>query len=69
MKLKDYRKSLNKLVKEFPELLECEVIYSIDNEGNDYKKVYYMPSAGILHNGKFFGEYETKRKINVICLN
>ena len=39
MKLKDYIKNLQKLVDDYPEALEMEVIYSHDDEGNEYQKV------------------------------
>ena len=41
MKLKDYIKSLQKLVKKYP---EAECFYSIDEEGNGYESVYFGPS-------------------------
>lgn len=57
MKLKDYIKHL--------EILngkghgDCEIVYSIDDEGNDYKPVYYVPSYF-----KKLGDHK-----NVVCLN
>ena len=41
MKLKEYLESLEKLYEEHGDI---EVYYSIDEEGNDYKEVYYSPS-------------------------
>lgn len=45
MKLKEYLESLNDLAKENPELLESQVIYSSDDEGNSYEEVYYTASV------------------------
>lgn len=66
MKLKEYIESLNDLIKENPELLEAEVIYSIDEEGNAYNEVYFGPSTGNYSNGDFDQESEN---INAICIN
>ena len=41
MKLKKLIEKLEIIVKENPKALEFDVIYSIDDEGNDFKKVYY----------------------------
>lgn len=66
MKLKDYLKQLNDLVKENPEILTMEVITSKDDEGNGFNKVHYSPSFG-----HFDGDnYDSNsRKINAVCLN
>jgi|GEM_PF-2274945 hypothetical protein len=39
MKLKDYIKKLEELGEKYPSSLEMEVIYSHDDEGNEYQKV------------------------------
>ena len=39
MKLKDYLKNANAMVKKFPQTLEMELIYAADDEGNDYHPV------------------------------
>lgn len=44
MKLKEYLKELERMAKENPETLEYEVIYCVDDEGNAYNKVNYLPS-------------------------
>ncbi len=56
MKLRDYLNDLHKKVKADPEILNMEVFYSIDDEGNDFKPVFY--NAGIMED-----------KENSICLN
>lgn len=43
MKFKDYLKAINELAEEYPESLEMEVIYSHDDEGNEYQKVINFP--------------------------
>ena len=42
--LKDYLKSLQELVEEYPEALEYQVIYSQDDEGNEYQRVISEPT-------------------------
>jgi len=44
MQLREYLEELNKIIQEHPEVLEYEVCYSIDDEGNEYNKVNYTPS-------------------------
>ena len=39
MLLKEYLEALNKLVKKDKSLLDCHVIFSIDDEGNGYQVV------------------------------
>ena len=39
MLLKEYLEALNKLVKKDKSLLDCRVIFSIDDEGNGYQVV------------------------------
>ncbi len=46
MKLKEYLEKLNTLVKESPELLELDVIYAKDAEGNGFEHLYYGPTVG-----------------------
>lgn len=48
---KDYLENLNKFAKEFPEALKYQVIYSHDDEGNEYQRVIYdEPSLVQLEN-------------------
>ena len=44
MKVKDYLNHLNKIIKENPQIKEYELIYSIDDEGNEYNKVNNLPA-------------------------
>ena len=73
MKLKQYLKELNKLIKDNPEALNMEVVYSIDDEGNGFQKVEFAPGLGNFE-GRYKGEFTTKdelrdEKINAICIN
>ena len=45
MIFKDYLDKINKLAKENPNLLNAEVIYSIDDEGNEYRYVSCEPTT------------------------
>ncbi len=71
MKLEEYLKELNKLVKENPELLEAEVITSIDDEGNGFNRVFYTANPGFFEDGEFIGESNEEKPpvINAVCLN
>lgn len=76
MKLKEYLDNLNKMVKDNPELLEMNVIYSRDDEGNGFQEVYFTPTLGIFKDGEFysneadFEEYGLKPDDkNAICIN
>ena len=77
MKLKQYIKNLNDLVRDKPELLQYDVLHSRDEEGNGYEKIYYEPSLGHLEGGVFeVGQYYKENpeeyegfEINAICIN
>ena len=72
MKLKKYLATLNEMVKANPALLELEVIYSADDEGNYYSKVHYTPSPGKFNDNGYGGEFDPdteSKKPNAICLN
>jgi len=43
MKFKEYLEKLNKLALDNPNSLEFELIYSHDDEGNEYQKVNHLP--------------------------
>lgn len=51
MKLKQYIKNLNEMVEANPSALEMTVVYSVDDEGNDYDTVKYAPSL-MTHEGE-----------------
>jgi hypothetical protein len=78
MKLKEYLENLNNFVKENPDALDLEVIYSSDDEGNDFQAVHYTPQMGIFEGG-YRGEFisseqledwdRSKEEINAVCIN
>jgi hypothetical protein len=84
MKLKEYLENLNNFVKENPDALDLEVIYSSDDEGNDFQAVHYTPQMGIFedllsdkagYRGEFISSEQledwdrSKDEINAICIN
>lgn len=46
MKFGDYVKFINEMVRKNPEVMEYNVVYSIDDEGNEFKEVYFTPTIG-----------------------
>ena len=66
MTVKEYLDKLQKLVEEHPEYLELKVVYSKDDEGNQFKPVIYDPSAGFYQRREFNSESKEK---NAICIN
>jgi hypothetical protein len=75
MKLKEYLEELNKLVEEKPNLLNLEIVYSVDDEGNVYKRVYYSPTVGFYTPNDFIPENQfevfeiEEGNVNAICIN
>jgi hypothetical protein len=75
MKLKDFLNELNHLIVKQPEILEFEVVYSVDDEGNAYFPVNYSPTLGIYNNLEFHtsaeaSEFKLDQSIpNAICIN
>lgn len=64
MKLKTYAKYIAGLAEKHP---NADVIFSIDEEGNGYKKVQFKPSEG-----DFDGDYYNPHdylKVNAVCVN
>ena len=43
MKLRQFLNEIEQMVKANPEKMDCEVIYSSDDEGNYYQKVHNSP--------------------------
>jgi len=48
MKIEQYKEFINKIAKEHPNV---EVLYSIDDEGNDFRKVNFAPSYNTFEMG------------------
>jgi len=64
MKLKDYLKKF----KDFdPEL---EVVYSADDEGNYFNKVFYDPSlVHFIEESKIVEDVDDDHLVNAVCIN
>ena len=65
MKFKEYLHILNKLAKNRPEIMDLDVIYSVDIEGSSYKTVHFEPQIGYF-NGE---DFEEENVSNAICIN
>ena len=74
MKLKTYIKNLQKLIKENPDALGYDVVYSKDDEGNGFQKVQFDPSIGEFSGREFDQEEDgdewlQEHSRNAICIN
>ena len=72
MKLKKYKEALDMLIKQHPEALEYEVIYSHDDEGNEFQKVHSTPVLVNVENIKddrFLDLAEDGDKLNAVIMN
>ena len=81
MKLKEYLSHLKKAVDADNSLLDMELVYAIDDEGNDFRQVNFLPTLGIFKQGEFISKdeieeynesYETEysdNDINSLCIN
>jgi hypothetical protein len=77
MKLKEHLKNIQKLIKENPEAEDYEVISSIDDEGNGYNRVHFIPTIGIYD--KNVNEFiptsqvdewdREESEVNSVCIN
>ena len=76
--LKQLQKDIDLLLQNHPEWANLPIIYSSDDEGNSYQKVYNELSPTQIHNLNewnlemvgFLGEDEIdERDINCICIN
>jgi uncharacterized protein YnzC (UPF0291/DUF896 family) len=70
MKLREYLANLNAMVKNNEKLLDCAVVTSSDDEGNEYNEVNFTPSAGIMEGGSFDNSNNGPDDIpTTVCLN
>lgn len=76
MKLEQYIKQLSELVEANPEYSKLDVIYAIDDEGNDFNKIGFAPSLGNLSSDGDFTQVENfedidedDQVINSVCIN
>jgi len=58
-----------KVAEVHPESLDWSVVYSRDDEGNDFQKLHYSPIAGHFEDNEFVSELETNEKLNSVCVN
>ena len=56
MKLKEYLIHLKKAVEDDNSLLDMELVYAIDDEGNDFRQVNFLPTLGIFKQGEFISK-------------
>lgn len=67
MKLKHYVEHLNKLLENNPAAGDMLVVYSSDDEGNDYNTVNFTPTVGYYLDREFEGEDGPDD--NAVCIN
>lgn len=69
MKLKAYVKKLNKLAEKYP---NAQVVFSSDDEGNNFQTVNYEPTLGFYESREFRSydpDDEDCSTINAVCVN
>jgi len=71
MKLSAFLQNINMIVANRPEVLDFDVVYSIDDEGNDLRPVGFPPSIGVVDDGDFIGEDKLgdSEPATCICVN
>ena len=79
MKLKDFLEAIHHHTKDIPNADELEVIFSVDDEGNEYMKVHFEPTVCQIHNPnedrwlEIVGYYDedtiAKEDVNAIIIN
>jgi len=58
------------LVKENPKLKDLPIVYSKDDEGNEFQKVCFTAGVGhIDERGDFVNSNEGDKKTNCVCIN
>lgn len=68
--LREYIEKLQELAKQNPNLKDLPIIYSRDDEGNQFQKVVYTAVPGHIDKvGEFRNENETSKKTNCVCIN
>lgn len=72
MKLKDYVIHLERIMHEKGG--DLEVIYAVDDEGNAFHSVFYVPSAGCYEKDYFIGVNDVDfddnmHEVNSVCIN
>lgn len=75
MKLKEYIKNLQEIAEEYGD--DLDIVWAIDDEGNDYRKVDNLGIVGHFvynghHDNEFYDEescYNKDYKINSVLIN
>lgn len=67
MKLHTFYNALSAMIDINPEILEYDVYYYSDDEGNNLSELHYLPTPGV----KIEGEFASKdpKDSNAICIN
>jgi len=77
MTFKEFLLRANKLAKMYPELLDKEVVYASDDEGNNFQGVVYPISGGYI-SGEGFSAIasasnpvpaKNRKLCNAVCIN
>jgi len=79
MKLKKFLEAIYHHVKDIPNSDELEVIFSVDDEGNEYKKIHFEPSLCKIESADRNSDYIVaidmlgdgeieKEDVNAICI-
>jgi len=72
MKLSEYIIHLNTLVNKNPEILNYDVVYSSDDEGNYFGMVHYPPHIGEYNHDDPFASVQFNPESdepNAVCVN
>lgn len=69
MKLKEYIDCLLDISKRNPETLEMDIVYSVDDEWNEFKKVYYTPTVWNFNEKKWEFDDSSNSEKNSVCIN
>lgn len=72
MKLSEFVGDLQQLMIDNPANAELSVVFSTDDEGNEFRKIHFAPSLGTYdeHSGDFYTDEEMeKQEINAVCVN
>lgn len=67
MKLREFLLNLENAIEEHSDILNYEVIYSIDDEGNKFHRVLFKPTLGFYDND--LGEFDDDHYLNAVCIN
>lgn len=80
MTLKEYIDALTHILKKDPKIYgKMKVVYAVDEEGNDFKEVFYKPNIGHFEKSGSMGDFspvvkgstetEEGKSPNAVCIN